>query len=89
MKYIMLEIDLGDVTKNMPFIFPNELCHKDVAKSVIHLAAMKASWSVKVVSAGYINGMGMCHGKSTTLNIGSRDEDTHIIKTYDYTHGYL
>ena len=87
----MFQVTLSDVSSlNIPIIFPNVLNHDDMAKATHRNMIRNYNWTtVKVVSAGFINSNGTCHGRSETLNIDSKPEDTTIIKTYDYTHGMV
>jgi hypothetical protein len=103
-KYIVLQVktvnDNGEFIRELPFIFPNELVHADVATD---LAAAIRSTHIderrpgavltSVVSAGFISSLsieGGCHGASETLKIASRGkQDDDLIKTLDYMHGII
>ncbi|OCJ46351.1 hypothetical protein [Serratia sp. 14-2641] len=91
MKYIMLRVD-KPMAREIPIIFPDNLVHADVANAMRMLVAYPGMANATVVSAGYcnLNLSVECHGKSTTLNVSSRETDDNIvINTYDYTHGLL
>lgn len=84
MKYIMFEVTQGDLKRKVPIIFPSTLVHSEVAKALCKISGL----SSRIVGAGEltIRTTG-CHGKSTTLKIGSKSDDTKIINTYDYSFG--
>lgn len=64
-KYICVDNGLNDVI----MIFPDLIQHADMF------------YSGKLVSAGFINPLTMrCYGKSISLNIESRPEDTDIAR---------
>lgn len=72
MKYIILDGYLHDI----PVLFPASLEHAEMADDLKHLG--------KPLSAGFVdllpNGSGVsAHGKSTSLNMKSRPEDSSII----------
>jgi len=90
MKYIMLELSLGDLRYNVPVIFPDTLVHEDMGKAVVHAANRSVPKAdVKMVSAGFVSNCSgvTCYGRSESLDLDSRPEDGKIISTYDYTHG--
>lgn len=87
MKYIVIEITTGSIKQEMPFIFPNHLVHKDVAKNMQSFLNREHQWSdTRVVSAGEISPFGVeCYGKSSTLGVESRKyEDSRLIQFHDY-----
>lgn len=69
MKYIIVDSQYIDE----PYIFPDHINHSDFARLFD---------PQKVISAGFVlsstNGI-TCYGRSESLNIGSRSEDTDII----------
>ncbi len=90
MKYIMLQIELDGLKMNLPIIFPKVLVHKDMVFRIQHLLGAEHRWDSEVVSAGFINMFTLeCHGRSESLDIDSRKEDTEIIKRYECEHGLV
>lgn len=92
MKYIVLRTEVGGLSRDIPVIFPDMMVHSIVADSFItacrlHWAKMKIS----ILSAGEYSVMSKeCFGKSESLHVESRgEEDTRLIKMYDYTHGLI
>lgn len=86
MKYIMFKGQIGDMTKLIPVIFPNDLVHKDVADA-LQQGALK---NTTIHSAGFINPLNLKpEGGSETLNINSDPEvDEIVIKMNDYGGGW-
>jgi hypothetical protein len=80
------ELNSG-VKQDIPVIFPNQLVHKSMAKWLIHALRRESDIDAEVVSAGFMNAEGTCHGESETLGVKSRPEDTNIIRFYDYSCG--
>jgi hypothetical protein len=83
----MLRAIVGGKPLLLPIIFPNHLVHEDVAIHMKMNLLRNHSWPSTVNSAGFINSLGVCSGKSESLKCDSSPEDTNIIKTYDYTQG--
>ncbi len=85
-KYIMLELDSGSFKRRVPIIFPDLLVHADVAAVLQQTPGMA---DAKPVSAGSVELMvTACHGKSTTLNVASNEEDdAELINAFPYFHG--
>ena len=53
------------------------------------LVSHPAYTDCKVVSAGYIEiGGSVCHGSSESLKMNSREQDSRVIDTVDYLHGF-
>jgi hypothetical protein len=71
MKYIIVDIDGLEI----PIIFGNILVHKLVAGRMPHRGVISAGF----ISYDKINGI-QAYGKSTTLKVSSRPEDTDIIR---------
>lgn len=87
MKYIMLEITNRGITKRIPFIFPGNLVHADIASAVRSVAGLEGA---EVVSAGECNVEVLsCYGDSDTLKLKADDCDEDIINTIDCLHGIL
>jgi hypothetical protein len=90
MKYVMFRVDYPIVQRRIPVIFPSLLVHKIVAKRVD--VALREHFRDAVVwaeSAGEIgallvDGVG---GRSSTMNLESRDRDKGIINGFPYLHG--
>lgn len=81
-KYVMFNNGVSDV----PIIFPDAMCHISIATAITQQGEFK---HYRLVSAGFIQlGVNVeTYGKSETLNIESRPEDTIIIKHYPYMFG--
>jgi hypothetical protein len=90
MKYVMMIVSRGDSSMKLPVIFPDAVSHIEMAKATkqaIRNEDVKANTpfrKVEVVSAGFVKVSGICHGRSETLDMDSRGEDTGIINTIDY-----
>lgn len=89
MKYIVIRQTTGTITREFPIMFPNELSHVEVAN-----ALLKGCPELKegnVVGAGEMSCMDVepnCSGRSSTLNINSREElDDQAFSMRDYTMG--
>lgn len=81
-KYVMFDNGVAEV----PVVFPPAICHITMALGVTSQEECK---HYRLVSAGFVD-IGMsCHayGKSETLNISSRPEDSEVISMYPYMHG--
>lgn len=91
MKYIMLECQLRDgVTKLVPIIFPDFMCHSDISSAVEIILSQTHKFDVKVFSAGDISiSAHTCTGMSETLRVQSSPLDREVIDTYDYLHGIV
>lgn len=78
MKYIVTKNKDG---KEEMFTFPDSVNHNIMAEAIGHLKNQThGDWKRierKVVSAGFIEG-GVCTGKSETLGLSSRTEDTAL-----------
>lgn len=74
MKYIMFESPTGC---EMPLLFPNFMNHKDIAQAV-------KNPKIKPLSAGFVSvnptGFVTAYGKSISMNMKSRIEDSNIIQ---------
>lgn len=78
----MFEQQIGSVSRSIPIIFPDSLIHEEVYIAIRELV------DGNITSAGDISSTTLqCSGKSTTLKIESREEDSEIIRMYDYFHG--
>lgn len=88
-KYVMLETGLSGVKKLVPVIFPDFMCHIDVAEAIKKVLVEQHKMPCSVVSAGDIQFEEVeCSGESVTLKVGSRFEsDTNVIERYPYFHG--
>lgn len=82
MKYIMLETDEG---KKIPFVFPNELVHADVADLMCRLVSVRTNQYARPISAGFVE-LGFdttVHGESETLSLKSNDSDAAYLALGD------
>lgn len=86
MKYIVMAHEGAEYM----VLFPrHELTHKYMAEAVQHIrceGARPGDWSrdfidSKIVSAGFVDASGHCHGHSESLGIGSRPEDTKLLQS--------
>lgn len=89
MKYVMLEIKIGDSIQHFPIIFPAMLVHKDMADMITSRLRREHNISDAVsVSAGFIT-IDECsvadHSESLNLKSAAKDEET--IEQYNYYHG--
>lgn len=91
MKYVMLEAVTGDVKKRIPIIFPDFMCHVDIAEAMKTILNSQHKLPSQVFSAGDIKiSVDWCGGMSSTLNTSSRGEiDEQVIDFYDYGHGIV
>lgn len=89
MKYVVLRHEGKALTRDIPFIFPNELVHQDVAVAMQRHLAKDHELDTYAVSAGdFCPITGICSGGSETLDMESRgDEDTRLIAAIDYGAG--
>lgn len=82
MKYICFENDEG---KQEIITFPNTINHDCMAESVDRMKdQMHGNWSRvnrDPVSAGFVTHGLACHGRSETLDLDSRPEDTLILRS--------
>lgn len=87
MKYIMFEVTSGTITKKLPIVFPDDLIHQWVARSLLPMLRMQYD-NAKPISAGSFNMLsGETFGDSETLKLKADKEDGDIIGSYDYLHG--
>lgn len=89
MKYVMLSIELADVRRDMPVMFPDFICHDEMA--LWYGEALKSTFGedlkVEAVSAGFCDLRVNTSGSSETLGLHSRPKDDSIINTFDYFGG--
>jgi hypothetical protein len=92
MKYVMFEVEMGNLTRRIPFIFPNSLIHKDIAEFGIRVLT-KPEYKfdeVIVISAGNYDMISrIASGSSETLHMQALPEDSKTITEYDYSHGIV
>ena len=91
MKYIVLSVQKGSLTREFPILFPNDLTHLDVAQALIHgCPELKMA---DAVGAGEMSCTCIepeCSGCSSTLQVGSREElDNRAFVMRDYTGGII
>ena len=73
-KYVVIDKYLTCGKNETIFIFPPWITHKDFCKAM-------AREGEKILSAGFVNlNTKQCYGKSTSLNIGSREIDDMYLK---------
>jgi hypothetical protein len=82
-KYVVIKQRLGVDTKGrfidkeIIFVFPNEIIHRDFAMN-------NHGTSSRMRGAGFIgrdkNGTHFCYGRSDSLSVDSRPEDTILLK---------
>jgi hypothetical protein len=106
MKYIVLRVtdhatkaNEEDLVREIPFIFPDNCVHSEVAKYMTNMLRRKRPdgrmRDIEPVSAGFMHSLsigekGACHGESETLKLKSRgDQDAALISTFDYLHGLV
>lgn len=104
MKYIVLQVidhyPAGNLTREIPLIFPELLVHKDMAdlltRSLRRDLPDGRIREIKPVAAGFLSSVAIgssavdvCHGESETLKLASRPEDSQLIHMYDYEHGIV
>lgn len=91
MKYIVMQVEQAGTTREFPVLFPAELGHIDVFEA-LKLKCPELT-QAKAVSGGEISSTNIdsgCHGRSSTLNLNSREEvDDALIRMRDYTSGIV
>jgi hypothetical protein len=89
MKYIVLRSGKFGLEREFPIIFPNSLTHSDVFQALIkECPELDGANPVAAGELSSININAGCHGFSSTLGEGSREEmDDNLIRMIDYTHG--
>jgi hypothetical protein len=82
MKYICFEDEDG---KQEIITFPNSINHDCLAQSIDHMRNQTHGNWYRVgrdpVSAGFVYDDLTCHGRSETLNLDSRPEDTLLLRS--------
>ncbi len=88
MKYIIFELETKDKAITiLPVIFSEQLVHSHMA---VAMNTMVKSYKVEgqylvAVSAGFYNLVtGVCHGKSESMKLESRPEDTNLVNMNQY-----
>jgi len=87
MKYVILKIDvrstLPPTAREYPVIFPDDLTHRFVARGLIRALESEFHSEVEIVAAGFVNHHdGVAWGNSESLHLGSRPQDTDMIKRF-------
>jgi hypothetical protein len=87
-KYIMIEATFGKARILFPVIFPDRMCHDEVA-AVLKLVGPVDGHRPTIYSAGAIDELmvNKASGESITLGIRAKTGDTGIINTYPDNHG--
>ena len=79
MKYICMKNDDGEII----ITFPNSIDHDCMAEACREIKNQSRGRWRRVfrvpVSAGFVDRMGKCYGRSETLNLDSRPVDTDIL----------
>lgn len=64
--------------------FPEQFVHSDVAEAMMRMRKgfqrSMERYNLHPVSAGFVGNNGVCHGKSESLRLSSRPEDTEILR---------
>lgn len=96
MKYIVIQLIFSiDNVRELPFVFPDVVVHKDMADSMVGiLKAQFPSAAIKPVAAGFLSSMTFnedcCNGKSISLHLNSRGkQDSRLLMGMDYFHGIV
>lgn len=94
MKYVMIRLTVGDMDRDIPFIFPDAQTHSTVSQYMCHMLRRDHpdASEIKPISAGFLSSVSLspeCYGESETLKLKSRKEDGEIIVMYDYHHGIV
>jgi hypothetical protein len=80
MKYVVVS---SDEQGQQLFIFPKNINHDSFAEILNHIKIGEGrNWKRiqrKPISAGFTDGV-KCYGKSESLNLSSRQEDTELLK---------
>lgn len=92
MKYIVMQVRIGGLVRELPIVFPDALTHATVAAALErHCPELRGG---RPVAAGFLSCMavgkkGTCHGKSESLGgLKSRGEvDDALMCMLDYTYG--
>lgn len=84
MKYVILQVTQGTLKRELPVIFPDCVCHDDMA---LWFGEALAADKIKAVSAGFCTVRVNTSGSSETLGLKSRPEDDQLINLFDYYHG--
>lgn len=80
MKYIVIQETHYSMIVEHPIIFPEILIHSGVADSLLHMMRVNSNHKFEVISAGFVNlDVWECYGRSESLNLDSRKEDTALI----------
>lgn len=88
MKYIVFESKLEDGMKILiPVIFPTILVHSTVAQGMPEILDNHGFSNAKPVGAGDCVITAKCSGRSESMQLSSRPEDTDLISYHDYTAG--
>ena len=79
MKYVVAKGVINGEEVELPFLFPMQINHNEFAALVPRMFYARMGDFHEIVSAGFYRG-GRSSGRSETLNIKSRPEDTALIK---------
>ena len=81
MKYIIADVEIKGERKELPFLFSRDVNHSDMAEPVRVMRYNSLFAFNEIVSGGFVSEAGKCYGRSESLNINSRKEDTDILKS--------
>jgi hypothetical protein len=87
MKYIVIQIPLSGVVRELPVLFPNLLVHSDVLEAMLSMPYLANG---KGVAAGEFSSLDLdiqCAGTSVSTGLASRKTDGDLIAMMDYCHG--
>jgi len=80
MKYVVVS---SEEQGEQLFVFPGNINHDSFAEVLSHIRVGEGrNWKRvfrETISAGFTDGL-KCYGRSESLNIGSRPEDTELLK---------
>lgn len=91
MKYIVMQVNHAGMTREFPVLFPAELGHIDVFDAL--RTKCPELTQATAVSGGEISSLNIepgCYGRSSTLNVNSREKvDDQLITMRDYNAGIV
>jgi len=90
LSYIVLGVPMGELgTREFPFIYSDLIPHAVMYEHMHKLLLEQFLVDPQLLSAGQCNlfdGI-ECTGKSLSLSIESREDDSEMIRMYNYFHG--
>lgn len=80
-KYVCFKDDEG---RESIVVFPEQFVHSDVSDAMVRMrkgfGRSMERYNLRPVSAGFVGVDGECYGKSESLRLSSRPEDTAILR---------